>query len=248
MPESLSILTPSEVAEILKVPEEVVIAEFTSGRLKGFQLGGQWRTTLDYLRELVTTPMSPPTEAPALPVSSSPRPIPSDPVKKEIPELKQFQAMQSNVIAPFSYQWPHNAGAVGTNLESYDEAYQCHVEIAGNSMPFVIAFCDRPAAGMANRRRGVIFRGQAKKTLYPMVEFTGANDFQETGKMASVIRVDGRKAVRPGSELPTGYSDMPIGIYNEVVVGPNAWHAVAVVAHNTDFPVMIKHAMLRQNN
>ena len=112
---------------------------------------------------------------------------------------------------------------------------------------FVIAFGNRPSAGMHDRRRTVVFQGEVGRTLYPKVEFSGANDFAVSGRMVSVIRRDGRKPVRIGDTLPADYALMPTALYNEIVVGPRAWKCVAVVAHKTDFSVMLRHAILRMH-
>ena len=248
MSDKLSVLQPGEVAEILKVTEEAVLAEFEAGRLKGFRIGGEWRTTEQFVLEMITSPTNVPTGDSSQKLSSS-VPFSAGSHRKGVPPMSYFQAMSWQQIDGFDYQWPHKAAeAPGTNLESYDEAYQSVITLNNQEVPFVIALCDRAAAGMPDRRRAVVFKGRAGHTLYPITEFTGSNDFAETGKMASIIRLEGRKPVRPGDALPHGYEDMPTGVYNEIVVGPRAWHALAVVAHKTDFPVMVRHAVLRMND
>lgn len=229
-----TVFSPDEVAAILKIDRNAVLREFASGRLKGFQVGNEWRTTPEFLREMLTTPAD---------VSPPPTTTPS--VRREIPTMQQFREMMWKATEPFTYQWPHRADAEeAESQEHYEEAYSCMVPVDGQERSFVIGFCDRPAAGIPDRRRAVVFQGTPGQTLYPVVEFTGANDFATSGRMASLVR-QGRKTVRPGEALPAGYEDMPTGIYNEIVVGPNAWNAVAVVVHQTDFPVMIRHAVLR---
>lgn len=252
MSDELSVLLPEEVAAILKVPEEDVLAELEAGRLKGFRIGGQWRTTHDFVREMLRSPTNIPSEVIAPPspppaeVSSTIPPEEADRLAEGVPTMEQVKQMSWNEFGSFSHQWPHGAAeAEGTNLETYEKGYAGVIAIDGKETPFVIGMGKRTAAGMENRARLVVFKGKPGKTLYPLVEFTGANDFDASGKMASIIRREGRKPVRPGEPLPAAYADMPTGVYNEVVVGPRAWNACAVVANATDFPVMVRHAVLR---
>jgi hypothetical protein len=252
MNNNLSVLTPAEVAAILKVPEEAVFAELEAGRLKGFRVGSEWRTTYDFVREMVSSPTNIP---PAVVASASPPPasgastvLPekADSLMKGVPKLEQFKQMSWQEIGGFSHQWPHGASeAEGTNLETYEKGYAGVITIEGKETSFVIGMGKRPAAGMDDRARLVVFKGKPGRTLYPLVEFVGANDFDTSGRLVSIIRREGRKPVRPGESLPAAYDGMPTGIYNELVVGPRAWNVCAVVANATDFPVMVRHAVLR---
>ncbi len=164
--------------------------------------------------------------------------------------MENFQSMSWVKQDGFTYLWPQTKGEDENgeplqNKETFDEAYQATIAVNGKETPFVIGFCNRAAAGMDERRRAVVFKGELGKTLYPQVEFAGANNFATSGTMVSTIRVEGRKSIKPGETVPAVYADMPLAVYNEVVVGPYSMHCMAVVAYKTDFAVMLRHAVIR---
>ena len=236
MSRSLNILTPEEVAEELQTTSEKVIAELEAGRLKGFQFAGEWRTTGSAVLHMVASLLGEDSNH----VSTTDKTTRLDSKEqKGIPTMKQLASLQWDRTA-FKHFWPTE-----TEPEVYEEAYRIKTQVNGKEIPLLIGFCDREAAGMMNRRRAVVFLGEQAHTVYPLVEFTGSNDFDENGTMASVIRADGRKQCRPSQPLPAGYDDMPNGIYNQIVNGPYASGSRCVIAHNTDFAVMARHALLR---
>lgn len=252
MSSEFSVLTPAEVATLLKAPEEAVLAELDAGRLKGFRIGSEWRTTYEFVREMVSSPTNIPSSAtasassPMANISSTVAPKEADNLMKGVPTLEQFKQMSWKEFGGFPHQWPRSASEEeGTNLETYEKGFEGKITIEGKQIPFVIGIGKRPAAGMEDRARLVVFKGKPGKTLYPLVEFVGANDFDASGKMVSIIRREGRKPVRPGEPLPAAYEGMPTGTYNQVVVGPRAWNVCAVVANAMDFPMMVRHAVLR---
>lgn len=102
--------------------------------------------------------------------------------------MEQLKEMNWKQVKPFVYQWPKTLKeAQGAGREHYDEAYQSVVKTGGKEIPFLIGFCNRPGAGMADRRV-IVFKGEEGRTLYPLVESSGANDFATSGVMASIIR------------------------------------------------------------
>ncbi|SDE24269.1 helix-turn-helix domain-containing protein [Sporomusa acidovorans] len=48
-----SVYTPKELAELLKVSEQVIADELKSGRLVGFKVGRQWRISEISVREYI---------------------------------------------------------------------------------------------------------------------------------------------------------------------------------------------------
>lgn len=238
MSRRMSILSPEDVAEELQLTKEQVIAELEAGTLPGFKFAGEWRTTEEAVRAMIEALSGQSVFFNEKATAS--KSIPQDvDYQKGIPTLKQLKALQWNKTT-FQHFWPTE-----TEPEVYTEAYEIEVQVSGKKMPLLICFCDRDAAGMAGRRRAVVFWGDKIHSVYPLVEFTGANDFNTTGTMASVIRADARKQCRADQPLPTGYENMPVSIYNNIVSGPYASGSRCVVAQNTDFAVMIRHALLR---
>jgi hypothetical protein len=102
----------------------------------------------------------------------------------------------------------------------------------------------RAAASMEDRRRGVVFLGDAPKLL-PVVELAGANDFRSSGLLASVIKRPNGKHLRPEEPVPAEYAGLPLAVYNTLVVGAYAARSVAVVCHKTELTLMAHHALIR---
>ena len=48
-----AVYTPKEVAELLKVSEQVIAEELKSGRLVGFRVGRQWRIMESSVKEYI---------------------------------------------------------------------------------------------------------------------------------------------------------------------------------------------------
>ena len=241
MSRKMNILSAEDVAEELQTTTDKIVAELEAGRLRGFRFAGEWRTTEESVRamidDLLKLSILSMERRTAINLNSAEDLDCQD--QKGIPTLKQLTALQWNETT-FQHFWPTE-----TEPEVYTEAYQITVQVKGKKIPLLICFCDRDAAGMAGRRRAVVFLGDKTQAVYPLVEFTGANDFSASGMMASVIRADARKQCRANQPLPVGYKDMPVGIYNNIVSGPYASGSRCVVAHNTDFAVMTRHAILR---
>jgi hypothetical protein len=90
-----------------------------------------------------------------------------------------------------------------------------------------------------------VFFGSPEATLQPVVEFAGANDYDTTGQLASVVKLPTGKHLRPGEPVPEEYADMPLGVYSDCVVGPNAARSIAVIASRNDLGVIARHAIIR---
>ncbi|MGI4788286.1 MAG: hypothetical protein ACRYFS_05495 [Janthinobacterium lividum] len=241
MSRRMNILSPEDVAEELQFTKEQVIAELEAGTLTGFKFAGEWRTTEQSVVAMIEA-LSKQSVTSSIKEATASTSIPEDvdnQNQKGIPTLKQLTALRWNQTT-FEHFWPTE-----TEPEVYEEAYQVKVQVKGKEVPLLICFCDREAAGMVKRRRAVVFWGDKTRSVYPLVEFVGANDFSATATMASVIRADARKQCRADQPLPIGYEDMPVSIYNNIVSGPYASGSRCVVAQNTDFAIMARHALLR---
>jgi len=136
-------------------------------------------------------------------------------------------------IPPFNHTWPDN------ETEHYDEAYACTLrDPSGRQREVKIGFTNRMAAEK-DRRRAVVFIGP-----YPAVEFVAANNFETTGKMASIIK-DDKKHIPLGGTLPAGYENLKIVRYRDIVDGSYASSGSAVLALKDDLDTMALHGMLR---
>lgn len=228
------VLTVEAAAELVRASPEQIQAELEAGRLEGFKLGEQWRTTEAALLKFMG--ISSPSHTQRTPAMTATATAPATIDFESIVAAAEFRRVE-----PFDYQWPKNKGEVQPP-EHYEEAYEARVRLAGREQAIRIGLCDRESAGDKHRRRAVVFLG-----LAPMVEFSGENSdaFARTGRMASVIKLPSGQHLRPGDSIPPEYEGFTLVTYNDLVVGPYAAASLAVVAHKQDFPVMARHGLIR---
>lgn len=167
------IFTLGEVAEYLKVDEDMILHEFEAGNLYGFKIGKEWRCSdedlLTYMRG----------------VRDSVEPSQRAPVKTSLSESTV------NIIEtePFDFNWPKTGG--GGYPEHYDKAYEATKMIDGHEYTFKIGFGNRKSSGQ-ERRRVTIWLGNRA-----VVEFAGSNNYDDDGLLAGIIRL------RNGKQLTT---------------------------------------------
>jgi len=229
------VLAPERAAELLHTTPEKILAELEAGRLDGFKLGDEWRTTEDALLRFMRVKFPEQKE-------TAPMAIVCEQVTHK-PGL-DYQAILAGVqwrrIGPFGFQWPNG-------VEEFEEGFETNLRIGRKEHRICVAFCDRRAAGDDHRRRAVVFLGQAP-SLIALVEFAGEDShiFATSGRMVSVIKLrGGQQHLRPGMPIPTEYAGFPLVTYNDVVTGPYAAGSVAVVAQRDDYNLMAHHALIR---
>lgn len=127
-----NILTIEEIAEYLKTDKSIVTREIEEGRLRGFKLGSEWRSTSTNLMEFINSRYT---------VSLA--------NQENKSELK-YNKTDFVEIEPFDFQWP-------VEKEHFDIGYETTREINGRSYTFKIGFSNRQAAGQM-RRRVVIWK------------------------------------------------------------------------------------------
>jgi hypothetical protein len=236
MPSFPLVLTIDEAAQRLRASPEQIKVELEAGRLDGFKVGDEWRTTeaalLTFMGISTSTPNERTTAMTA--TAATPPPAPAD-------FRTHVDAAEWRPIEPFDYQWPKEKGKVQPP-EHYEEAYEARVKLAGREQAIRIGFCNRESAGDKDRRRAVVFLG-----TYPLVEFSGENSdaFAQTGRLASVIKLPSGQHLRPGDSIPPEYDGFRLVTYNELVVGPYAAAILAVVAHKDELSVMAHHGLIR---
>jgi hypothetical protein len=262
------VLTLEAAAVRLLTTPEKILAELEAGRLEGFRIGDEWRTTEAALLKFMGVCASAPQERiPSMTAAPTQAARPS----------RDFAAGLADApwrrVDPFEYQWPKKRTEPDKQPEFYEEAYATRVTIARREVPLLIGFCNRESAGDKERRRAVVFMGHHPSfhpskarfggwrppglqdvvlmgrlpSLYPLVEFTGENSdaFAVTGRMASIIKLPSGEHLRPGDPVPAEYADFPLTVYNQLVVGPYAAASLAVVAHKDDFSLMASHGLIR---
>lgn len=228
-----TVIRVEDAAEMLLAGSEAVLAELEAGRLRGFRIGGEWRTTVEAVMAFIQGAEAESLPTQALGDSATPTTTGAGPVggARSYSPPKEWRE-----IAAFNYKWP-NGG------EDFHGGVAARVRFGQREVPLLIGFTDRKSAGRV-RRRAVVFWGEPDATLYPMVEFVGTNDFESTGRMASVIK-DGGKHVKPEGQVPPPYNGFPLVVYSDVVTGPYAARSLAVEAQQDDFDLMARHAILR---
>jgi excisionase family DNA binding protein len=135
--------------------------------------------------------------------------------------------------APFHFTWPNG------KTEEYAEAYEGTANDGNMQFEVKIGVCERPAAGM-NRKRVTVFLNRR-----PTAEFVGADDFEESKRVASLIVLPNKKRLRPNQTVPNEYRPFDLVRYNSVVKGPRAATTMAVLSQIDDVDTMVAHAVIR---
>jgi hypothetical protein len=260
------VLTLEAAAERLLTTPAKLVTELEAGRLEGFRICSEWRTTEGALRKFMGVCGSAPLER-----TQAMTPVAATSTSPDIASI--LAGVVWRRVDPFEYQWPKKKTDVDKRPEAYDEAYAASFEFAKDEISILIGFCNRESAGDPERRRAVVFLGDHPEahaakldmggwrppgflevlftgrfaSLYPLVEFSGENSkaFAVTGRMASVIKLPSGEHLRPGDAVPAEYADMPLVVYNELVVGPYAAASLAVVCHKDDLSIMARHGLIR---
>jgi excisionase family DNA binding protein len=135
-------------------------------------------------------------------------------------------------IGSFNYQWP-------LAKEYFENGYETTRTINNREYTFRIGFTDRQAAGQI-RRRVVVWMDN-----WPLVEFAGGNNYGIDGLLASVIKVESGKQLRPSGKIPDEYKDFRLARYDSAVRGPYASRNMAVIVSKDDLETMLRHAIIR---
>lgn len=135
-------------------------------------------------------------------------------------------------IESFDYDWPKLK-------EHFEYGYETTRDINGRTHTFRIGFANRQAAGQM-RRRVVVWINN-----WPVVEFAGGNKYESDGLLASVIKVEGGKQLRPSGKIPNDYKAFHVARYDSIVQGPYASRNMAVIVQKDDLESMIRHAIIR---
>lgn len=144
----------------------------------------------------------------------------------------EYESTSFTEIGEFDYQWPLAS-------EHFENGYETTRKINGRTYTFKIGFTDRQAAGQM-RRRVVVWMDN-----WPLVEFAGSNNYESDGLLASVIKVESGKQLRPSGKMPDGYKDFHIARYDSIVQGPYASRNLAIIVSKDDLESMLRHAIIR---
>jgi excisionase family DNA binding protein len=211
------IWTLNEVAEYLKVSEEVVRSEIEAGRLNGFRVGQECRCTQLDVQAYIRQPRN-------------------KMEKRSQPDTESHESVWSiEEMGPFEFKWPKEGGST---VEHYEKGYNATKIVDGQQITLKAGFSDRRAAGQM-RKRVTVWLGNR-----PLVEFAGSNNYDEDGILASIIRLKNNKQLTY-QRIPAEYEGFKTQRYNSVVNGPRASTGFAIVVHKDDLTSMLEHALIR---
>ena len=216
------VLTPEEVASVMRLTPEQVQDVVSAGELEAFDFCGFTRITKESLLKAI---------APRIAGAARSTANPGDTAYS----IGQFEPAE-----PFEYTWPTAKGKPKF-IERYPRVFKTVVTTAmDRTLVVEIGITVRESSGMQNRARVVVFiDGQ------PMVEFIGANDFDRSHRLVSIIKPDGYKHLRVGQPVPTKYDSFERLPFDEIVIGPRAKRGIGVVCKIDDLGTMVRHALLR---
>ena len=232
------VLTLEAAAERLLTTPAQVQAELEAGRLDGFHIGEEWRTTEPALLKFMGVAAVDHRVESASGQPAGRAAAPAEARSFDVPAT--VASLTWSDIGAFTFHWQ----VEGTL--SY-EGREARLKLGLREIPLRIGFRTQEFAGDKDRRRAIVFMGQPP-SLIPLVEFAGEDSsrFAETGRLASIIKhPGGQRHVRPGEPIPPEYAGLPVNLYTNLVTGPYAARSMAIVAHKDDYGLMAHHALIR---
>lgn len=133
----------------------------------------------------------------------------------------------------FQYTWPNGF------TEQYPLAYEGTFEDTSRHFEVKVGIGEREAAGKNRKRVTVLLNGR------PTVEFAGADDFDKSDLVASLITLPNKKRLKPHQPIPKEYRSFDVRQYNSLIKGPRAAKTMAVVAKIDDLDTIVSHAVNR---
>lgn len=210
-----------ELAQHWGVATTDVIAELASGRLASFTVNGKTRVTAAAVERFEGADAVPPSvAAPLMPTT--------------------FMAADT-----FRHVWPNGIE------ETYDTAFVGRVGNGDEALDVRIGLAMRRTVGR-ERRRAVVFLANGRSSESnrpiagrPLVEFVGADDYDRSHLLASLIKTPAGKEVRSRADLSAEYEGFEVVPYDRVVTGPYSHRGLAVLLRDDDLGGMVRHALIR---
>lgn len=145
--------------------------------------------------------------------------------------LPASRLLQSTYLGPFSWRWPEG-------VEHFERGWVALVEVNGSEVHIRHG---------VNRRD--VFGGSRPHSVTwvendPTVEGVGADDYDETRSLLSLIKVT-KKHLKPGEPLPPGYAEFQTAIMAAAAQGPYSPRSMAVRIREDDIDRWSRHAILR---
>jgi hypothetical protein len=137
-----------------------------------------------------------------------------------------------NSALNFYHTWPDG------KKEKFSDVHEGVAAVDGRNYHVKVGFTTRDSAGKTRRRSLVLI------DRYPTVEFVSAGT-NDNGMMASIIKDRSGKQMFAGVPIPPEYTNLTVGPYQDVVVGPGASNGMAVICSPDDLQTMVRHALIR---
>lgn len=217
------ILTVAEIAKLLQLDDESPITSAVQGgELPCVDIAGQIRVIGIDFNEYVAGRRS-------RPLNGNRK---ANNGRDGASPLRAGSNLQLRKAPPFTHRWPDET------KEKFRDVLEGSVHTKNGVRAVKIGFTTRAAAGK-DRERAVIFIDGR-----PMVEFCGADDYESSGRLGSIIKIQ-NKQVRPVQGIPNSYAHLPVDAYSRFVTGPYASSNLAVFCQKPDTEIMVEHALLR---
>jgi hypothetical protein len=165
----------------------------------------------------------------------------TDPVEHEVELPGAWELVREREDQ--AYTWP-------VERESYD-AYRVYATETVQTGTVHIALGTNPShpAWGSDRMHVVAFLSSSSPQI-PLVEFQGADDFDQSRELISVIRGKGggksKKMFGVGDPLPRVYAEyFRTALYSDCIRVRGAWAKVAVVAREDEPEVVLNHALVQ---
>lgn len=186
------------------------------------------------LTEIANAGFTRPVVMPASPETGTPSAA-APPAMTDLPDDWRMVAEREAV----SYGWPEE-------VDDYDRYRIFAGTTSGGTVHVAVGETFSQRWGQ-ERRRAVAFLTSGAPQQ-PLCEFTGADDYDSTRDLLSVIR--GRHGTGqmygPGDPLPDVYRErFKTALYSERVRYPGAYNKQVAVVHEDDFVTMLNHALIQ---
>ena len=124
------------------------------------------------------------------------------------------------------------------DLEHFERGWIAIVKVDGDEVHVRHGICERFVYGCQRRRSVTWVEGQ------PTVEGVGADDFDRSSALLSLIKIS-KRHLRLGDAVPAGYQSFPVVVMAEEVTGAYSPRSLAVKLRQDDIDGWTRHALLR---
>ena len=149
--------------------------------------------------------------------------------------------MKTEPVEPFQFTWPDGQSS------DYKDPVAVTARTDGKTAHFIIGKVNVPSLGRRRWRYNLFLTTAPRKTqgLLPVLDFVSTDDFNETQRLASLVKYRNGKMVRTSEPVPQEYASFELAQFNELVDGPYSRSGLAVVSRADDVDTMVRHAIIR---